>query len=249
MKKRLCIVLIVLLALLLLPHAASANAPVPDPNEVQLDYRGVPEGTTLTVLTADTDRTLFEVVARTENGRLTFLDPEESDFYVRLTAPDGTVAHTGAIRFESRGRYRYDGKTGVLEKGSYLTENAVDAGAVLMLIIGVFALFLALNVTILIELLIGLCFRLRRIYRVVIINLFTNPVMNILLLLLTLSISGGRIYWIALITLEMIVCGVEFWYYARKYRDHKKWVLLIFTLAANAASAAAGLLPVRLLLR
>ena len=110
-------------------------------------------------------------------------------------------------------------------------------------------MLLALGVTIVVELLVGLAFRLRRIYRVVIINLFTNPIMNFLLLFLTLSATGKAIYWIVLVILELLVCGVEFWFYAVKYKDRKKWVLLLFTLTANAASAAAGILPVWLIFR
>ena len=252
MKRRICIVLIVLFALLLLPHAASANAPAPDPFEIRVDYQNVPEGSTVTVLATDAagaEHVLFEIVAGTPRGRMTFQDIDEAAFFVQMTAPDGAVTRSAPIAFEPRQSYRFDAQTGVLEQGRYLSDSCDGAWFALFGVLGVVWLVLALGVTIVIELLTGLCFRMRPVRHVIIINLITNPVMNILLLLLTLSVNGGGVYWIALAILELIVCGFEFWFYTRKYRDRKKWVLLVFTLTANALSAAAGLLPVWLLLR
>ena len=246
MKKRIGIGLIVLCMLLLFVPAASANAPVPDPYSCWLDYQNVPEGATLTVLTADGEE-LNTITPQSEQGRITIHNPTEADFVVRLKLSDGTTVQSAPVRFEGRAYFRFDGATGVLEAGRYLKSE--DTTTPILLILAGVGLFLALQITILVEMLVGLCFRLRRIYRVILINLITNPVMNVLLLLLTFSISGEKTYWIALLVLEALVCGFEFWFYARKYRDRKKWVLLIFTLTANAASAAAGLLPVWLLLR
>ena len=110
-------------------------------------------------------------------------------------------------------------------------------------------LILAIGVTIVIEMLVGLCFRMRPIRYVIIINLITNPVMNLLLLILSISVESSAAYTVALLVLEAIVRGLEFLFYTRKYRERKKWVLLLFTLIANAASATAGLLPAWLLLR
>lgn len=247
MKKRLIIAVLVLLMLAVFGHAASANAPVPDPFAFWLDYRNLPEGATLTVVSADGE-TLSSYTAGSDQGRLTVLDPTEADFFVILTLKDGTTVQSNTVSFASRSYVRFDGATGTLEAGSYLKkEGSVLTGVVL----GVIAawLLLALCVTIGVELLTGLCFRIRRIYRVVIINLITNPVMNIILLFLTLTASDGRYYWPVLAGLELLVCGVEFLFYALKYKERKKWVLLIFTIVANALSAAAGILPVWLLLR
>ena len=247
MKKRLMIAILVLLMLVVFGHVASANAPVPDPYAAWVDYQNVPEESILTIRTTDGEE-LYQMIVRTSSGRMTISNGTEADFYVLLTRADGTTVQSEPVRFESRSYFRFDGETGVLERGSYLKEEGSSVTWI-VLIFGGAAVLLALGVTIVVELLVGLAFRLRRIYRVVIINLFTNPIMNFLLLFLTLSATGKAIYWIVLVILELLVCGVEFWFYAVKYKDRKKWVLLLFTLTANAASAAAGILPVWLIFR
>lgn len=246
MKKRLLIAILVLCMLAVFLPTASANAPVPDPTVFWLDYRNVPEGAVLSVVTTDGE-TLYTMTAQTDSGRLTVLDGAEADFYVRLECPDGRQVQSDSIPFESRDYFRFDGETGKLEQGSYLKEES-NSTVWILFALAALGLFLALNITIVVEILVGLCFRLKRYYRILLINLITNPVMNLVLLLLTLTSSGSSAYWIVLAVLELLVCGVEFWFYARKYRERKKWVLLLFTLLANALSAAAGILPLWLLM-
>ena len=243
MKKRVLIGIIVLCMLLVCGQTASANAPVPDPYAAWVDYKNVPEGSTLTVYTVDGDE-LKSLSPTSEQGRITVLNLTEADFYVVLQRKDGTTVQSEPIRFEGRSYFRFDGETGVLKTGRYLKSE--DSVTPILLLFAGAALSVALGGTILVELLVGLCFRLRRIYRVVLINLITNPIMNTLLIF-TYLIGGDAAYWIALLLFEILVCGFEFWFYVKKYRDRKWWVLLIFTLVANAMSAAAGLLPLLLL--
>ena len=252
MKKRVLIVLLALVLLLPLRHVASANAPVPDPNESRLDYRNVPEGSTVAVMAEDADgvmREIESVVANTADGRFFFHLESGTSFYAELMTPEGTVVRSDPLVFEGQENYRFDGSTGVLEKGKYLSDGCDRAGFATVLVLALVMLIGALGVTIVIELLVGLCFRMRPIRCVIIINLITNPIMNIILWILTLTVNGGGVYTAALVILELAVCGFEFWFYARKYKARKKWVLLIFTLVANAASCAAGVLPLWLLLR
>lgn len=252
MKKRLWAILLALVLMLPFLRVASANAPVPDPNESKLDYRGVPDGSTVAVMAADTDgvvREVESVVTTTPNGRFSFRLESGTSFYVEMMTPNGALLRSDPLIFEGRENYRFDGETGTLEKGRYLSDGCSGAAFATVLLLGLVMLIAALGVTILIEMLIGLCFRMRPVRYVIIINLITNPIMNIILWILTLAIDANGAYMIALIVLELIVCGFEFWFYARKYKARKKWVLLIFTLVANAASVAAGILPVWLLLR
>ena len=252
MKKRILIVLLVLILMLPLWHVASANAPAPNPYESWLDYRNVPEGSTVAVMAVDADGAAHEVastVVTAKTGRLGFMIVVEERFYVETMTEEGETAHSETILFEGREHYRFDGETGVLEKGSYLSGGCGAAESIGILLLGLVWIAAALGVTLVIELLVGLCFRMRPIRYVVIINLITNPIMNILLLILSATINSSIIYPISLVILELAVCGFEFWFYTAKYKTRRKWVLLIFTLVANAASAAAGILPVWLLLR
>lgn len=251
MKKRLWTIMLAFVLMLPFLHVASANAPVPDPYVSLLDYRNVPEGSTVAVMATDADGVVREaesIVANTPNGRFSFYLESGTAFYVELMTPDGNAVRSEPLSFQANENYRFDGSTGVLEKGKYLSDGCDKAAFVTILLLGLVMLIGALGVTILIEMLVGLCFRMRPIRYVILINLITNPVMNIILWILTLMIDAVGVYAIALIVLELIVCGFEFWFYARKYRTRKKWVLLIFTLVSNAASVAAGILPVWLLL-
>ena len=249
MKKRILIILLALVMMLPLWHVASANAPVPDPTESFLDYRSVPEGSTVAIM-ADSDgvtREVESIVTSSTGGRISFHLEDGTSFYAEIMTPEGDVLRSDPLVFEGGMHYRFDAETGVLEHGKYIADScstgtAIFVAVVIVLLIG------ALGVTILLEMIVGFCFRMRPIRYVIIINLITNPVMNILLWIITIVAGGGRAYWIALAVLELIVCGFEFWFYARKYRERKKWVLLIFTLVANAVSASVGLLPAWLLL-
>ena len=255
MKRRICIVLIVLFALLLLPHAASANAPAPDPLRMTVEYKNVAPQTKITVLLAGEDG-VFRIgesfLAEQEDGfrRSFYRHENDTQFCIELTAPDGTVLRSNAAALESNGQYTYNADSNVLRRVNGYWIDWLVAGIYLALaaIVYVLPIFLALAVTLLIEFLTALCFRLKPRHYVILINLITNPVMNVILRVISLWSLGASAYWIALAILELIVCGIEFWFYTRKYRDRKKWVLLLFTLVANALSAASGLLLFRVLL-
>ena len=247
MKKRFWILFLALCLLLPFGPGASANAPVPDPDRMSVTCRGVDEGTVIAVLVSGENGVFREALRETctdaESFSFSFYREEgDTQFCLKLIAADGTELCSDAVALSESGRYRYDADANEL-KGSSFSDSCSGTAAALVMLLFVFALLAALGVTIVIELLTGLCFRLRPIRYVVLINLITNPVMNILLFILSVTLDFGRAYWIALIALELIVCGLEFWFYTRKYRTRKPWVLLLFTLTANALSAAAGMLP------
>lgn len=258
MKRRICIVLIVLFALLLLPHAASANAPAPDPTRIKVEYRNVEGGTVVRALFAGDDG----VFHASESGTHTVSENNAEDVYYRLrddtqmylelTHPDGTVIRSNTLSIDVNTHFpsfRYDGKTNELKDRSNVIDNSPLVASLLYMMLVLAGIAAAFGITLLIEFLVGLCFRMKPFHYIIIANLITNIPMNFVLLWLRSFIDGGGVYWIALVILELIVCGFEFWFYTRKYRDRKKWVLLIFTLTANAMSAAAGLLPALLLFR
>ena len=103
----------------------------------------------------------------------------------------------------------------------------------LCLLLGlVLALALPLGFTVLAEFLAAIPFRLKPYKYVVLINLVTNLVMNVLLYILRLNGMG---LWIVAL-LEVVVVLVEYLFYTKKYKDHPKGKLLLFSLVANALS-------------
>ena len=138
------------------------------------------------------------------------------------------------------GTYCYDGKTNELtdRTGSFDTSYLGMAALAIGLVIG--EILAAFALTLLIEFLIGLCFRMKPYRYILFANLITNIPMNIVLLLVN-SLSGGIGYWIALVVLELVVLLIEFLFYRRKYKERRKvGIVLLYTFAANAASLAAG---------
>ena len=256
MKKRLLIGILVLCALLLVPHVASANSPARSPWMLRVECSNMISGTEIDVVfvgKGGQTRTLKDEYREYSDGTTGYLYPfcesGETAFYLRVMLPDGTERQTDEAKIVDYGCYTYDGETNLLkENGTYYSKSeALGTGALILLyILGIFLVPLAL--TMLFEFLAALAFRMRPKKYVLIINLITNPIMNLVLVVLTLWLSGGAAYWITLAVLELIVCGLEFLFYTKKYKDRKKWVLLVFTLVANTVSAAAGLLPLWLIL-
>ena len=249
MKKRLCIVLIVLLSLALVPRAASANSPAPDPARMTVECRNVEKESQITFLLAGEDGVFHAgetyTVYQSGSTRLTFYRGEgDTQFCIELTAPDGTFLQSNAVPLKESGKYAYDANSNELKAVGSFADDWLGVLWLPALVIAylVLPIAIALAVTLLIEFLVSLCFRLKPRRYVILINLITNPVMNLILRIGAIFIGGEVAYWIALAILELLVCGVEFWFYTRKYKDKKIGLLLAFTLVANALSAAAGIL-------
>lgn len=250
MKKRLIVLLLVLVLMLPLWHIASANAPALDPNAIVVTCTSLENETEVALLIAGEDgnfRVRDSGVSTKETYSFIFYREEgDTQFCVVLTAPDGTQLRSEPHSFREGYTYIFDAETCELKEEAP-SKNCNSEVVVILLVLAFLSLLFALGLTVVIEMLVGLCFRLRPIRWVVLINLITNPVMNILLLIVTMTFGGSGTYFIACAILEAAACGLEFWFYTRKYKERKKWVLLIFTLVANAASAAVGLLSYILL--
>ncbi len=251
MKKRIFMLLLAL-CVLLIPQFASANAPAPDPFGVKIDCRSIEVGTSVVAMFAGEDG-VFEPdaiygerkVSRVPSTEYFHFSQGDTQLYLKVTAPDGTVRESNVLPITPNGVYRYDGATNTLtdRTGSF----AESGFASILLFVGVLLLEIAaaFALTILIELLVGLCFRMKPLRYIVFANLITNIPMNIVLLLI--STLSGFGYWFALTVFEAIVLLIEFFFWRRKYASRKTWVVLLFTVAANAASLAAGVLLIRLL--
>lgn len=251
MKKRICILLFSALLLMLIPHAASANAPAPDPWELKVYLENVPEGTTVTAFFLHENGTLRQGEAYTSSGAKNWkigvrFAEDEKQFYLTLTAPDGTETRTNEIAIEPYGSYTLDCETNTLTAGKpkgadsctgSVGEACLSCGAWLLLY--AFAgFFMPVAVTFLVEWLTALCFKIRPVKYVFAINAITNPVMNLLLLIAN---AFGRIsYWVILIALEITVVFIEYAFYKKKYPNISRRRLLLFTITANVLSLLIG---------
>ena len=247
MKKRICILLLIAV-LLLVPHVASANAPIPW--YIEIGCENVEAGTQITVVFQREDGTTRTQIAEATTGTIGMdYESDETSFYLVCTAPDGTETRTASVQLVSWGCYRYDGATNSLSaNGTYYPRGSNCADGVLTAVLIVLAFVLPLGLTLLVEFLAALCFRIRPKKYVLIINLITNPVMNLLLLLLAMILGPEQwVYWTVLAVLELAVVGLEFLFYTKKCREIPRVRLLIFTVVANLLSFLIGICVINLL--
>ncbi len=255
MNKRLLIVCLAAL-LLFVPHVASANSPARNPRELKIECTGVEQGTKIDVVLlsgSEKTRTAEDVFLRYGDQTTGYIyilfEDGETAFCLRVTASDGTETRTNEVPIEEYGSYRYDGAENRLEAtGTYYSRAQSCGNGALILLYLLMLLILPLGLTLLIEFLVALCFRIRPKKYVLIINLITNPVMNVLLVVLTLLFDQSWVYWVALAVLEAAVVGLEFLFYTKKYRETSRGRLFAFTLTANLVSFAAGVIVAQLLL-
>ena len=248
MKKRSIILLLLLCVLLAIPQAASANAPAPDPLSVKIQCRNVEVGTVMNAMFAGEDGVFHpdavygeRTVTDGDGSQYFRCTDSDTQMYLELKLPDGTVVQSNTLPITPNGVYRYDGKTNVLTDRTGSLDTTCIGDVFLFLLTLLLEILAAFALTILIEFLVGLCFKMKPFRYIIIANLITNIPMNIVLLILS-GFTGSVGYWIALVVLEAVVVLVEYLFYRCKYPQRKRWFVLLFTLAANAASLAAGLL-------
>ena len=248
MKKRLMLLLIAALLALLVPHVASANSPVRRPWLIRVECENMESGTRMDVvlLRADgstrTEENVYQPYRDETTGYAYFeYEDGETAFYLSRIAPDGTETHTETAKLTEYGLYRYDGEANRLEANGTYYSRADNCGTGVAAVACFLLLLIApLGLTLLIEFLIALCFRIRPKKYVLIINLITNPVMNLLLFVLILFGPERHVYWIALGVLELAAVGLEYLFYTKKCRGVGKLRLFLFSLTANAVSYLIG---------
>ena len=248
MKKRLCMLLIAALQLMLVPRVASANAPIPW--YIEISCVNVDAGTQIEVVFQREDGTTRTQIANGTTGTIGMdYESDETSFYLICTAPDGTETRTASVQLVSWGCYRYDGATNSLSaNGTYYPRGSNCADGVLTAVLIVLVFVLPLGLTLLFEFLVSLCFGIRPKKYVVIINLITNTIMNLLLFLVMAFNPELWVYYTMLGVLELVAVAVEFLFYRRKYPQYSGARLFFFSLTANAVSFALGCCVLYLLL-
>lgn len=256
-----CFVLLLTVLLLIIPAAVSvsANSPYIPEDNIQLyvtNYEGITQIRMVLLdengedIHADGKNLMGypyimgaeEIEKAKDNGyrkglAFTYLLHDNHDFCFEFTYRYGTVYTTEVVEassssFGSRMAYKFDGKTREFETTRYTRNNAFSSffdsiGYGLFLLI-------PLAVTILIEWLISLPFRIRRPGVIILTNLVSNFVMN---LALAFILAFGDVDYVLLVVIaELIVAGLEYLFYCLKIKNYKKWLLLIYTVVANLAS-------------
>ncbi len=146
-------------------------------------------------------------------------------FQLIIVLKNGETVRSNFVDFVDYGTYIYSVKDNTLMEGGITTQRLTA--------LAFFDLICPMLFTVFIEWIVSLLFKLKPGKYVVIINFISNPVMNILLIISTNYLIG---YGLSLVILEMMVLGIEFWFYTWKYKGYSKKRLLLFSLAANAAS-------------
>lgn len=238
MKKLLMLVIIMMVCAI--PATALANGPGPSPNNNYLlidDYSQVESAAiwghdkfnTYSLIQEIT----YPVETKVANQRIEFFynnNGRYKDFQLVITFISGEKVRSNFIDIVEWGNYIYSVKDNTLKEGKITTWKphgfSIFFGAIMLLF--------PLLFTVLVEWLVSLAFRLKQGKYVVIINFISNPVMNILLMLIFVNVVID--FYVTLIILEALVAGAEFWYYTRKYKGYTKKRLLLFTITANLAS-------------
>ena len=166
-----------------------------------------------------------------KDQRVYFERPKDATrFYIEVTMTDGTVRASEPVDCTGYDQdYKYNVKTNVLKEKADLT--------LLYLLLYPLLLMAPLAFTVLVEFLVALLFKLKPYSHVILINVITNLVMNMLLSsrMLVVSIKGNSILW-AIALLEVAVVFVEYFFYTKKYKDQPKGKLFAFSVVANALS-------------
>ena len=250
MRNRRIIFLAVLIVLLAaFPLTASANSVAPDPNEheILIDDVSDIEQITFYGYLEDGSREVIERFSSMDDERMTrtrvacerLLELyNDGGMYIGFSAEvvfaDGSEQQSEMVGFLGEDSYIYSVSGNEFElKGTFKT---LKPGG-LEIVLWVFVLVFPWGLTVLLEWLTALIFKIRPSRYVCFTNLVSNPVMNIILLIVMSSFMISY-FWVVLV-LEVLVAGFEYLFYTFRYKDIGKVRLLLFTLTANAVSFGA----------
>ena len=245
-NKKPILAILTLLLLLCVPVIALANSAAPDPNAHELLIDDVTDIDSLTVIGYDENG--FEKIMvdfysmdderleKTRVGSERIIDlyntgGASKGFRIEIVFSGGETQMSQMVNFVGEDSYTYSVSdnefTGI---GTFNTRKP----AVLQIALWVFMLAIPWGLTVLLEWLVALIFKIKPSRYVCFTNLVSNPVMNIVLLIV-MSNFIINYFWLVLI-LELLVVGLEFLFYTFRYKDISKKRLLLFAVVANAVS-------------
>ena len=237
---------LILLLLLAFPTIVLANSVAPDPNAHELLIDDVTDIDSLTVfgydengfekIMADFYSMDDERLEKTRNGSERIIDLYNSGgaskgFRLEIVFENGETQTSQMVNFVGDDSYTYSVRDNEFTgTGTFKTRKPGG----LQIAFWVFMLVIPWGLTVLLEWLVALIFKIKPSRYVCFTNLVSNPVMNIVLLVV-MSNFIINYFWLVLI-LELLIVGFEFLFYTFRYKDISKRRLLLFTFAANAVS-------------
>lgn len=158
---------------------------------------------------------------------------EQQRTQLRLTVDDGctTVSNKNDISKLQNDFYPVY-KNELIRRTSYPIWN--PGPEVFIILSDLFVLLVPFGLTVYLEWKITHIFKIQPAKYVCIINLITNPIMNIILIIVMANIAIS--YLLLVLILELVVLCVEYIFYLYKYKNIDKLKLLKFTATANAVS-------------
>lgn len=246
--KKLLLLVIVMIIICVFPITALANSTPPGSFSHELLIDGCEDVETMIItyfhedgsITAakyeSMETTVWFLETSREGQRVTELEGGSSkSIQIEVTLTDGSVQQSNVMQFSDYANYIYDVNENIIRR-SYTYFMWTSGGVLFSWIVG--AVY-ACALTLIIECLVSLIFRLKPTKYVCYVNLISNLSMNTLLFLV-MSFFRFPIVWIVIV-LEILVVAAEYLVYIRIY-DVGKLRLLLFSLTANALSFGVYLL-------
>lgn len=238
--KKLLLLAIVLVVICAFPVMAMANAPGPVPYEHEVlidDYESVKRikiilysGNSSTEKNFgggfDTTRIPGERTFKIYNR-----EGKYESFQLVITLKDDKVLTSNKIDIIEWSDYEYCVKDNTLKDVGFIKSK--DPGE-FMKFLWIIALLIPLGLTLSVESIVSVPFKIKPLKYVVIINILTNLAMNTIIILIFRNYYLN--YFVVVLILELIVLGVEYLFYTYKYKDINRRRLLLFTFTANALS-------------
>ena len=180
-------------------------------------------------------RELFPVLREMPQLKLAVYDKNGD-----ILAVSDAFTTVSSFRYVFKGDLTYDAASGHVDVRMH---ESFAYGMIMSLIPFLIPFILVISAlgTVLIELVVGVICSMRPLSVIVKVTALTNIGMNLVFYLLMATMPDFVPFnW--LVILELVVIVVEYLIYIRKYRQHSKVHVLVYTVIANLASAMIGLL-------
>lgn len=234
------IFVVTFLFILFVPITALANSPAPSPYHITIAIKESTNVIKVSAYGSNNNRDFYciESDLKMEETRsykekiVDFYNDEAAYKYFRLQLVikgTGTI-DSNSVEFKEWGGYVYNAKDNILKEGK-ITSSRIDSLS--LIFIGIF-LLVPLIVTLIVEWWISIPFKFDTGKYVIIANLITNPIMNILILFVFNHVYLN--YLLIVLILEIIVAAAEYGFYRLTYKEEPKGKLLKYAILANLGS-------------
>lgn len=236
--KKIKILFAIMALFMIWPITAYANSALPDPHQKYIAVEDYPEVSSITIL-GSIDGVHYEAIGMSDSPQETRRQNEKVLTFIN----EGGKYKKLKIEIKISQQWMESNTVDLEQNSSFIyhvRENRLEAGPItswkahpFTLIVNTFFLGAPLIVTLVTEWLISLAFKLKP-GCYILINLATNPVMNILISILYNQTPFD--YYVLLLILEVIMAALEFGFYLLKYKGYTKRRLLFYTVVANLTS-------------